>query len=105
MKINLGKLPFIIFLKTIKYICYTVLVTWRHIYLNIHGICKYPRNQAPNTGYYKTCYVDPIIEIGIRQQKISEHNHTFWYVLHLVRVRNPGPLHFDLMRFHCRQIK
>ena len=33
--------------------------------------------------------------------KISEHSHTFWYVLRLVRTKNPGPLRFKLTRFHC----
>ena len=35
MKIKISQLSFIIFLKTIKYICYTVFVTSRHIYLKI----------------------------------------------------------------------
>ena len=35
MKTKISKLPFITFLKTIKYICYTVFVTWHHIYLKI----------------------------------------------------------------------
>ena len=33
--------------------------------------------------------------------KKSENSHTFWYVLCLVRIKNPGPLHFKLTRFHC----
>ena len=33
--------------------------------------------------------------------KISEQSHTFWYVLRLVRIKIPGPLRFELTRFHC----
>ena len=28
--------------------------------------------------------------------EISEHSHTFWYVLRLVNIKNPGPLRFEL---------
>ena len=33
--------------------------------------------------------------------EISEHSHTSWYVLCLVRRKNHGPLRFELTRFHC----
>ena len=66
MKIKTSKLPCSTFLKNIKYICYTVFVTWRRIYLKIS---TEPNIYDPNRGYYKTCYIDPIEEIGIRQQK------------------------------------
>ena len=35
--------------------------------------------------------------------KICEHNLTFWYVLRLknIIIKNPGPLRFELTRFHC----
>ena len=31
----------------------------------------------------------------------SEHSHTFWYALCLVRIKNLGPLRFKLTRSHC----
>ena len=67
MKIRISKLPFITFLKTIKYICYTVFVTWHPIYLKI--------SMEPSRGYCKTCYVDPIVEISIQQQNIRTQTH------------------------------
>ena len=33
--------------------------------------------------------------------EISEHSQTFWYVVRLVRRKNPGPLRFELTRFRC----
>ena len=64
MKMKISKLPFITFLKK------------HQVYL-LHCICDLPpykfenkpRNQAPNREYCKTCYVDPIEKIGIRQRK------------------------------------
>ena len=64
MKKKISKLPFIIFLKK------------HQVYL-LHCICDLvpykfennPRNQAPNREYCKTCYIDPIEKIGIRQWK------------------------------------
>ena len=32
---------------------------------------------------------------------MSEHSHFFLYVLRLVRMKNPGPLLFELTRFYC----
>ena len=33
--------------------------------------------EAPNRGYCKTCYIDPIIEIGIQQRKYPNTVTTF----------------------------
>ena len=90
MKMKISNLPFITFLKK------------HQVYL-LHCICDLPpykfennpRNQAPNS------YVDPIEKIGIRQRKCPKHSQFFWYILRLVRMKNPGPLLFDLTRFHC----
>ena len=87
MKIKISKLPFITFLSiSFKHICYTVFVTWCRIYLKIST------EPNPKKSYSKTCYVNR------RDQhtatKISEHIHTFWYVLPSVRIKDPGPLRF-----------
>ena len=95
---KMSRLPFITFLKNnIKY---------RYL---LHCICDLapyefennPRNQAPNREYCKTCYVDPIEKIGIRQRKYPNTVKFFLYVLRLVRIKNTGPLRFKLTRFHC----
>ena len=96
MKMKISKIPFITFLKK------------HQVYL-LHCICDLPpykfennpRNQAPNREYCKTCYIDPIEKIGIRQRKCPNTVNCFWYVLRLVRMKNPGPLLFELTRFHC----
>ena len=95
MKIKISKLPFITFLKTIKYICYTVFVTWRRIYLK-----KYPRNQATSREYCKTyyMYIDPIVE-NIRTQSlflVCTRFSLFKNFRYLALRTNEIPMYFEL---------
>ena len=94
MKIKTSKLPFITFLKKHQvYLLHYTCDLAPYIFENIHGT----KPQIEGT--------DMLRRSDRRDRhtatEISEHKHTFWYVLRLVRIKNPGPLRFELRRFHC----
>ena len=94
MKIKMSKLQFITFLKNIKYTCcYCICDLAPYIFENIHGT----KPQIEGTVSHATS----IRSKRHTESEISKHSHTFWCVLRLVRIKNTGPLCFELTRFHC----
>ena len=67
-----------------------------YIFENIHGT----KPQIEGTVRHNICYVDRIVEIGVRQRNIRTQSH-FLKRTRFSPYKNPSPLCFELTRLHC----